>query len=182
VAREDEAFKALVGSIGSKLSAAGKIGVSQKQDRTEAMLNALGELVEWKVLVGVPAEKGPRQDGTLNNAARAYILNFGSPAANIPAREFMYSGIADAQDQINEYFRQIARKAIAGDRQGVEKGLHVVGLAAQNAVRARINSNLPPPLAERTIRERRARGVTRTNTLVDTGQMRNAVTYVIRPK
>jgi hypothetical protein len=182
MASDEEAFKRLVSSIGAKLVAAGKNGVSQKKDQTEAMLDSLNSLVEWKVLVGVPADKAPRQDGALNNAARAYILNFGSPAANIPPREFMYSGIADAQDQINDYFKQIARKAVAGDRQGVEKGLHFIGLAAQNAVRARINSNIPPPLSERTIRERKQRGVTRTNTLVDTAQMRNAVTYVIRPK
>ena len=123
MASDEEAFKRLVSSIGAKLVAAGKNGVSQKKDQTQAMLDSLDSLVEWKVLVGIPAERGHRlESGTLNNAARAYILNFGSPAANIPPREFMYSGIADAQDQINDYFKQIARKAIAGDRQGVEKG------------------------------------------------------------
>jgi hypothetical protein len=42
-----------------------------------------------------------------------------------------------------------------------------------------INSNVGPPLKPGTLAARRRRGLKRTNTLVDTGQMRNAVTYVV---
>ncbi|MNT50592.1 hypothetical protein D3C72_1875180 [compost metagenome] len=56
------------------------------------------------------------------------------------------------------------------------------GMTASNSVKAKINSNIRPELAESTLEARRQRGVTRENTLVDTGQLRNSVTYVIRNK
>jgi hypothetical protein len=50
------------------------------------------------------------------------------------------------------------------------------------SVKAKINSNIQPKLADSTLEARRRRGVTRENTLVDTAQLRNSVTHVIRSK
>ena len=63
--------------------------------------------------------------------------------------------------------------------------LHRVGLTAQNSVRRVINAGVAPPLAASTLRSRRTRKVakrTGTVALIDTGQLRNSITYVIRPK
>ena len=72
--------------------------------------------------------------------------------------------------------------ALDGDVQQVGRRLNRAGIVAASAVKAKINSNIQPALSERTLADRRQRGVTRENTLVDTGQYRNSITYVVRDK
>lgn len=131
------------------------------------------------VLVGVPST-GPTRDGSINNASLAYIHDNGAPEAGIPARPFMRPGIEAVQSEIKQRFTNIAMAAFEGRAAAVVAGLNAMGLRAANSIKLTINSNIPPPLAPATLAARRRRGVTRTNTLVDTAQMRNSITYVIR--
>ena len=57
---------------------------------------------------------------------------------------------------------------------------HAAGLIAQNSVRRTLTTAAYRPLSERTLAERRARGRTGTKPLIDTGQYRNSITYVVR--
>ena len=184
---ESAALKSLMAGVKSALVPEGKTGVSDKQAGLQdavANLDMLMTIMAREVLVGIPADASTRTDVELNNAARAYILNYGAPEANIPARPFMEPGIEKARETIAQIGEMMILKAMKSGASSADvlKGMNMMGLAAAASVKAEINSNIPPPLAERTIRERMARGVTRTNTLVDTGEMRNAVTYVIRNK
>jgi hypothetical protein len=176
------AMKALISGVGSSLktlSTLGETGTKTEVDKTPAVMAALKSLEGRRVLVGFPRETANRDDGELSNPSRAYILNYGAPESNIPARPFMEPGIVAARDKIERYFRGAADSVMAGKPEAAEKGLNAAGLTAVASIKDKINSNLPPPLAARTIAERKARGVTRTNTLVDTGEMRNAVTYLV---
>jgi hypothetical protein len=56
------------------------------------------------------------------------------------------------------------------------------GLIAESSVRKKINEGPFEPLAPKTLQERKRRGRTGEKPLIDTGQLRNSVTYVIRPK
>jgi len=180
---EEAALRALISGLGREFKKVGGNGVTQSKDRSDAVVDALEALVKKQVLVGIPAEAAERkEDEELNNAARLYIHEFGAPEANIPARPTLMPGIRDAQEGVNKYFRASAKAAIAGDAGAVDVNLHRAGTVARDAVKEKINSNIPPPLAAVTIAKRIALGVTRTNTLVMTGQMRNAVTYVVRDK
>jgi phage gpG-like protein len=135
------------------------------------------------VLVGVPAEEGARKNGEgMNNATLAYIHDNGSPAANIPDRPFMQPGIAVAKERIAKFLEQGAREAMHGNPGGVEKGLQKAGLTAQASIRAAINAGIPPPLAPSTLAARKARGRTGEKPLIDTGQLRNSISYVVRVK
>ena len=57
--------------------------------------------------------------------------------------------------------------------------MRAAGMEASASVKNKIDSNVPPELSERTLAARKRRGVTRTDTLVDTGQFRNSITYVV---
>lgn len=180
---DEAALRALVGGLGTTFKMIGGTGASQTVDRSQVILQALSALVKKEVLVGIPADAAPREDGEgLNNAARAYILNYGAPEANIPERPFMEPGIEKAREEINTRMAAVARAALAGKTETVEKGLNAVGIAAADSIKEVINSNVPPPLSERTLQDRAARGLTRTESLVDTGEMRNSVTYIVRDK
>ena len=73
-----------------------------------------------------------------------------------------------------------ARAAAEGRLSQVATALHAAGLIAQASVRNEITSGAFTPLSARTLAERQARGRTGTKPLVDTGQYRNSITYVVR--
>lgn len=151
-----------------------------------------------EVLVGVPADKTNRDD-EMTNAGLAYIHDNGSPAANIPARPFMRPGIAAAKSDIIRKMKQGAKKVLKGNS---DDTLTMVGLIAQSAIRAKINEGIPPPLADSTlkgrIRQRQAikgakaelahrkaggaAGLGLAKPLIQTGQLRNSISFVIRKR
>ena len=69
----------------------------------------------------------------------------------------------------------------------MDKALHAAGTTAVSAVKNRIVAGLQPPLSPVTIARRRARTPSRqarsqsdTTPLVDTAQMLNSISYVIK--
>lgn len=157
-------------------------GVKVTRDRIASVIKAVSDLATKDVLVGIPDSAPERKDDEpISNAQIGYIQENGAPGANIPARPWLVPGVRDAQDRIADRLGKGAKAALNGQDQA-DQTLHSAGLIGQNAARAKINSNIQPKLADSTLAARRARGVTRTNTLVDTGQLRNSVTYVVRKK
>lgn len=116
----------------------------------------------------------------MNNATLAYIHDNGSPAANIPARPFMRPGIESVKGRIATSLEKGALAVMHNESNGVEKALHIAGLTAQSAIRSKINQGIEPALAESTLAARRARGRQGTKPLIDTGQLRNSINYVVR--
>jgi phage gpG-like protein len=158
-----------------------------KNDRTGAVALALKLMGSLEVLVGIPAEKAPRTSAEaktqpINNAALGYIHNYGSPTQNIPARPFMEPGIKDARAGIEESLQRAGVAALDGNPDKMMQSLHAAGIKASTSVKNKINSNIPPPLGESTLAARRRRGRTGTKTLIDTGQLRNSITYVVRKR
>ncbi|KWA35743.1 hypothetical protein WT41_01445 [Burkholderia territorii] len=155
-----------------------------KIDRLDEVLKSISGLVQKEVLVGVPDSTAGRKDEgePLRNAKIGYILEHGSPANNIPERPHLVPGVQDARPKFEPQLQKGVEAALDGDLEKVDRSLNRAGLVAQNSVRAKINSNIPPKLADSTLAARRRRGVTRENTLVDTGQYRNSITYVVRKK
>jgi len=151
-------------------------------DKMAAVIKAISELSKKDVLVGIPDSAPEREEGPISNAQIGYILDKGSPAKNIPARPWLVPGVQDAQAECAERLKKGASAVLSGNRAGADAALTAAGLTAEMAVKAKINSNIQPELAESTLDARRRRGVTRENTLVDTAQLRNSVTHVVRSK
>ena len=169
-------------------------------DHAADLYRAVQRLTRCDVLVGVPEDKTERKDtGEPTNAMLAYLNNFGSPAQKIPAREFMYSGIHEAEERIAAAFRRAGRKTLAGGDPEIE--LNDVGLAAQNGIKRKITEGPFQPLADSTIyaRAHRKKGRRKgaieylalkaegkdppedlVRPLIDSGQMRRAISFVVR--
>lgn len=158
------------------------ITIKVEKDNVSLFKKALEDLVSQDVLVGVPEEKTRRKSKEMTNAQLAYIHDKGSPSQNIPARPFQDPGIMRANDKISERMKQVAKDALEGNWQKVKAGLMAVGLIAQSSIRARINEGIPPPLKPRTIAARKRKGRTGTVPLINTAQLRNAITFVLRRK
>lgn len=173
-----------------------KISVSIERDNVALIAKSLQRLTLDRVLVGVPGEKSDRQPddeggGPVTNAGLAYIHDNGSPEQNIPARPFMAPGVAAAREQIIGRMRAGALKALDGNADAVEKVQHSVGMIAMRAIQKRITDGPFAPLAPLTVKRRMARalktgklkfGPVILRPLIDTGQLRRAINYVIRRK
>lgn len=168
--------------------------------KTDVLVGIPGTTADRKPEGGHPAP--------INNAALGYIHEFGLPEHNIPARPFLRPGIAEGMPAIISRLRSGAKRALTlaarhGDSEAGVKALEAVGLVAQNAVRAYINRGVGPPLATSTLRRRMATkgkprrgaalelarratgappGLDLAKPLIWTAQMRNSITYVLRPR
>lgn len=176
-------------------------GVKVTRNTLAEVLRSVRVVAATEILVGVPAENTDRDDGSsFNNASRAYVHDQGSPEAHIPQREFMRPGINDAQEEITHKLGVAAKAAMKGDLMAAEMTMHQTGLIAQSAIRKRIDEGIPPPLSDYTVRERARRGrkgaqlelknraagqspsLQLAKPLIDTGEMRKSITYVIRDR
>lgn len=155
-------------------------------DRLPQLLAGVDLLVGTRVMVGVPATEALRKPEPgeerqpPNNAMLAYIHENGDAAGRIPPRPFLKPGVDNAREPIEKRLTQAATAALDGKGDGVTRALHAAGLTAQAAVRRRITVGPHLPLAPATIAKRRARGRMGTKPLIDTGQLRNAINYVLR--
>lgn len=134
------------------------------------------------VLVGIPEEETKREDNDpIGNAALLAINNFGSPAANIPPRPVMSIGIKKAQDDIAEQFKIAVQKTFSDGLAALNVYYNRAGLIASNSIKKVINAQdgIKPP-SEATLSGRRSDGFKGTKSLIVTGQMRNAITYVVK--
>jgi len=182
--------------------------VKISKDNTRGFMAALAALAENRVYAGVPATTaGRKEEGTpLNNAELMFIHENGAPEANIPARPVVNPAIEHAQPELTAALAATAKSAFDKGPDGVMKGFDAVGLIAQNAMRARITTGPFAPLSPKTIAQRAAkRGTKRRKSetkylelvkggmapseaqaaagikpLIDTGQLRRALTYVVR--
>jgi hypothetical protein len=134
------------------------------------------------ILVGIPEEKSDRKENLpINNATLLAINEFGSPEQNIPPRPVMRIGIAKAQNQIAETFKQGVIDALTRGISALSVAYNRVGIIASVSIKKVINSQegIEPP-SEATLRAREAKGFEGTKALIVTGQMRNAITYVVK--
>lgn len=133
------------------------------------------------VLVGIPAEKTARKaQDPVNNATLLAINNFGSPKLNIPARPVMAIGIRNAADPIAAQFKKAAVDALTKGYAALQTYYERAGIIASNSIKKAINDQdgIKGP-ADSTLAARQADGFKGTKSLVVSGQMRNAITWVL---
>lgn len=171
------------------------------KDKVADIIRAVASLASKDVLVGVSDSAAERDDDQpISNAAIGYIMETGSPANNIPARPHLVPGIQDVQAEVAERLGKGAKAALSGSTSGADTALNAAGLIGQHGVRAKITDGPFVPLSESTLRARARRGRkgaakelasraagnqpdnTNAKPLIDTGQYRQSITYVIRKK
>ena len=143
------------------------------------------------------------------NAMIGYVMETGSPARNVPARPWLVPGTRESQRDWMPHLRGAAGAALDGNTQKSDAELTAAGIVAESGVKRKIGSNIPPPLKPSTIRSRKYARQTQSRrpeeerylqqvrsgidpgtaqaaagivSLVNTGQLRNAVTSVVRTK
>ena len=161
-------------------------GIQIKLDNVSKILGAIKTMTSHDVLVGYPEDKDTPRTGDgpqVTNALIAFVQEHGSPAMNIPARPFMVPGIRSVKERAVEMLKRAALLGLQGKSEDAMNVLQSLGQIGVTAVQKAITVGAGwPPLAESTLEARLRRGVKRTHPLIDTGQLRQHVTYVIRRK
>ena len=191
------------------VSASVKVTAQEKLELMD-LAKDLMALAKTQVLVGVPAATSDRTDDGPNNAFLAYVHDNGSPVAGIPARPFMKPGIQKAQNRISKFLMAAAKCFLEKDDTGVEQALMSAGLVAQGSIRNVINegegfaplkrstllgrtrkrayawwrieegNDMTPEQRKSMRHEQREALMGSMHPLVDTGQLRNSINFVIR--
>lgn len=108
----------------------------------------------------------------------ATIHEFGAPGAGIPERSFMRSTFDEKRKSLQGHMAAAIKLVMQG--RPVSLAVGRVGVALQGYIQAKIVDLKEPPLAPSTIRARMRRtGDANPNPLVDTGQLKNGVRYII---
>lgn len=131
-----------------------------------------------------------QKSGMQYEAAQSmYISSHGSPLWKIPPRPIIEPAIVAPgnKERITEDLRIAGNLMLEGDKEAAIRALHVAGIDATNIVKAWFEDprNNWSPLADSTVKAKSKKGKGKSNAnqiLVDTGQMRNAMTYVVDVK
>ena len=145
-------------------------------------MKAIDSMKSSMTLVGIPQTDNSRQEqGPIGNAGILFINEFGSPGQNIPARPVMAIGIKNAQPALADEFKKCAQDALSKGFGALDVYYERVGIIASNSIKKAINDQdgIDGP-SEATLKSRKSRGFNGTKALVVTGQMRNAITYVVK--
>lgn len=101
---------------------------------------------------------------------RAVWNEFGT-SRGIPERPFLRTSVTKNHAKYKSAVTKIAKNIVNGTAT-MEGELNRLGLVAQSDVQQTIGSNLPPPNAPATVAKKKS-----SKTLIDTGEMRQKVTY-----
>lgn len=157
------------------MSSKKSVQIKVKKDNTKELLKRLESMKNFDLLVGVPQEEAEREDNEITNAQLMFIHSEGSPVHNIPPRPVIDITLKEEKGKINEKFKKALNIVLGGGSPRVE--LEKLGIYVVNKIKAKFGSEDLAPLKPATIK---AKGSDRP--LIDTGQLRNSITYIVRKK
>lgn len=190
----------------------GKVRVISGVDRMADLQKQIAALAKKEVLVGIPQEESTRENtdkinnaellyihshgvrqtqmrqemqkkidkGMMYSAAHSlYIQEHGSPLWQVPPRPVLEPAIEDKKEIIGRQLGKVSAAALDGDTVRTEAELNRTGMLGEAAAKGWFEDpkNGWPENSEVTIK---AKGSDKP--LVDTNQMRKAITYVLRDK
>jgi len=182
------------------------------RDKMDVIRKAVAEIQKLEVYVGIPEASSARKDSselsnaelvyahthgirrrsminemqgdienghTYSKAYQMYIQTNGSPLWKSPPRPIIEPAIENSKDKIAEQLAIAGGMALDGNLQGAKAQLEKVGMLGQNVVRAWFvdPKNGWPENSPITIA---AKGSDKP--LIDTGELRKAITYVVGDK
>lgn len=153
------------------------VKIKKRKDIYDKFKQSLKKISKVDLLVGVPQEETQREAGSksITNAELMFIHTNGSPAKNIPPRPTIEPTINENKARITKMFSEGVKNALSED--GSTKDIEKLGIWLMNKIKAKFGSDELAPDSPATIAKKKS-----DRPLIDTGQLRNSITYVIRKK
>lgn len=179
----------------------GSADIVVAKNKVPALLKAIQSLTNKRVMVGIPAEHAERPDSEVTNALIGYVLETGAPERNLPARPFLVPGVRNCTEDAMARLKKAGISALSGNMSDVDNQLNAIGLVAASSVKDKMDTGPFAPLADATLEARVRRnngsqvgaaeelasrragnppGTSLAQPLIDTGNLQNSITYVIR--
>ncbi len=143
-------------------------------------LRQLGKNIP-KLTVGIHAAKGQEakeQSPGIDLITVATAHEFGTDT--IPQRSFIRGWVDENKSVIKSTIKR-GERAVANGRVTQKVALNRIGLWAVGQIQTRIARGIPPELAEETKRRKEVNGKSGDTPLIDTGQLRSAITFEVGP-
>lgn len=106
-------------------------------------------------------------------AQLAAVHEFGTQDGTIPERSFIRSSLADHSKEIKRLIKKVTAAIVLG-KMDRARALGIVCQKIADGIVAKIDSGVPPPLSDETIRRKGS-----DHPLIDTGQLKNSVDWKI---
>ncbi len=136
---------------------------------------AKGASVRVGILQDAPKESKDGDAGPATLMEVAAIHEFGAPQAHIPQRSFIRAAFDEKEREIRSDLAKVA-KLVVFRKATIEQGLAMLGARIVGYMQKRIASGIEPENAPSTIAKKGS-----SKPLIDTGQLRNAITFEIIP-
>ena len=200
-------IKELFGSFEAGTKSASFEGIKQtileqkKINKEKELLEKIQRIAEIGIYVGIPEDNAPRKKGQMNNATLLYLHTNGSELRNLPARPLIEPALKANDEKIAEDLSEISRRLLAGNYQSALSMMKITGQDAVNmitdwfedpangwepnqpsTVKAKIRKRFKSKKKRKEAYEEYEAGAPVDQVLVDTGQMRKAITYVLGDK
>ncbi len=153
--------------------------------KSKAKLTAWGKRLQSKlrqaenrhVKVGVLAD-AQHEDDPIGVLELAAIHEFGTRDGHVPERSFIRRTFEQKDPQVKEFCEKLAKAIVTKGEMSIDRALGLLGEFAVGEIRKTMTEGdgVPPPLSPDTIRRRKGRS---TRPLVDTGQLKGAITYKV---
>jgi phage gpG-like protein len=136
-------------------------------------LSASKASVRVGILSDAPKKEREGATGKLSLLEVAAVHEFGAPAAGIPQRSFIRATIDERADDIARLERALLAKVVSGEI-ALKSALDAVGAKVAGWIQQRIAAGIEPALSPATVAKKKS-----STPLVDTGQLRRAVTWLV---
>ena len=142
----------------------------------KGFLERFREIGKPKVYIGVPASKNGMHEGGINMATLLALHVLGAPSRGIPQRDPLRPPLIANAQRYTDLLALGLKNALAN---GTDPKLvyEKIGIVATNDVKDYFITGNFKALSEKTIK---AKGSSKP--LIDTGELRNSITYEVRQK
>lgn len=149
--------------------------IQKFSDLEKKILKRIKPVINRRVLIGIPEEER-KSNEQLTNAYKLYIHSKGSPAKGIPARPLLEPALEASMPFLSSLLKDALLFFLKGNTTSGDRSMNQAGNAGVSAVRKWFSDpeNGWEPLSPSTIR---AKGSDAP--LIDTGAMRQSITYFI---
>ena len=142
----------------------------------KGFLERFREIGKPKVYIGVPASKNGMHEGGINMATLLAIHVLGAPSRGIPQRDPLRPPLIANAQQYNNLLTLNLKNALS-DGTDPKIVYEKIGIVATNDVKDYFITGNFKALSEKTIK---AKGSSKP--LIDSGELRNSISYEVRQK
>lgn len=158
-----------------------KIDIMEEANNLSKILESLQFIRDNGVYVGIQQKDTTREDDDVTNAELLFIHTNGSPVNNIPPRPVIEPAIKKDSRRLSNMMKQAAKYAFDGMKSEALRQLELVGTRGRDVSKrwfVNPNNNWPPN-SEAVQEMKRRKGATNPRPLIDTGELRNSISYFI---